>query len=209
MTNPNDPGTTSPPAARAPGRIAAPELKQRIDAGERFTLLDVRSPAEHAGSRLRGALNVPIETLASSLAAIPTNLPIVVVCQGGTRAALAAPALRDRAAVLVLDGGLAAWRKCGFEVEGSAGRVWPLERQVRLVAGLLVLLGCALGLAVAPGFFGIAAFIGAGLAFSGITGFCGMALLLAKLPWNRRAFGACAPPPAPGSAAAPGRPGAP
>ena len=86
------------------GRIGAAALKQRLEAGERLTLLDVRSPAEHEGSRLHGSLNVPLEKLGSSLAAVPAGAPIVIVCATGTRSALAAPALRDRAGVLVLEG---------------------------------------------------------------------------------------------------------
>ena len=189
----NAPRAESPGTAEPAARIDAAGLKRRIDAGERLTLVDVRSAVDHGAARLHGSINVPLETLRSAAGSIPSQNPIVVVCQTGTRAALAAPALRERGAVLVLDGGLDAWRKCGFGVEGRGVGVWPLERQVRLAAGALVLLGTLLAVAVHPGFVGIAIFVGAGLVVSGLTGFCGMALLLAKLPWNRRAFGAAAP----------------
>ena len=87
----------------------------------------------------------------------------------------------------LLDGGLDAWSAVGLPLE--VNRKAPLEvmRQVQIAAGVLVLVGVTLGLLVHPGFFGLAAFVGAGLTVAGLTGFCGMARLLALAPWNRRA----------------------
>jgi rhodanese-related sulfurtransferase len=87
----------------------------------------------------------------------------------------------------LLEGGIEAWRKAGLPV--AKDRRAPLEimRQVQITAGMLVLAGVVLGFAVAPGFFGISAFVGAGLTFAGMTGWCGMARLLALMPWNRAA----------------------
>jgi rhodanese-related sulfurtransferase len=86
----------------------------------------------------------------------------------------------------VVEGGTLAWIAANLPVTRSAVKMISLERQVRIAAGSLVLIGVLLGWFVHRGFYGLAAFVGAGLVFAGITDFCGMGLLLAKLPWNRR-----------------------
>ena len=114
--------------------------------------------------------------------------PLVIICGSGNRAAQA----RERLARLgfsnlaCLAGGLAAWEASGFPVERDERAPWSLERQVRVAAGALVLAGAALGWLAHPGFHGLSAFVGAGLVFAGVTDWCGMGLLLAKAPWNRR-----------------------
>jgi rhodanese-related sulfurtransferase len=87
---------------------------------------------------------------------------------------------------MTLAGGMAAWRKAGGPVEGDGGRGIPLDRQVLIVAGVLVLLGVVLAQMVHPGWNALSGFVGAGLVFAGLSGFCGLALLLAKAPWNQR-----------------------
>ena len=86
----------------------------------------------------------------------------------------------------VLSGGLDGWTKAGLPVATDAKAPMEIMRQVQIAAGSLVLLGVVLGFAVAPAFFGLSAFVGAGLTFAGATGFCGMARLLMLAPWNRR-----------------------
>jgi rhodanese-related sulfurtransferase len=86
----------------------------------------------------------------------------------------------------VVEGGTLAWIEAGLPVTRGTAKVISLERQVRIAAGALVLTGVLLGWFVHPPFFGLAGFVGAGLVFAGITDFCGMGLLLAKLPWNTR-----------------------
>jgi rhodanese-related sulfurtransferase len=86
-----------------------------------------------------------------------------------------------------LEGGLDAWRAAGLPLVENTGAPLEIMRQVQITAGSLVVLGVILGLAVHPGFFGLAAFVGAGLVFAGTSGWCGMAKLLAVLPWNRSA----------------------
>ena len=90
----------------------------------------------------------------------------------------------------VLDGGLNAWVKAGLPVVANAKAPLEIMRQVQIAAGSLVLIGVLLGLAVTPAWFGLSAFVGAGLTFAGVTGFCGMARLLMLAPWNRRAISA-------------------
>jgi hypothetical protein len=83
-----------------------------------------------------------------------------------------------------VEGGIQAWQANGLSVTRGHSRVIPLERQVRIGAGLLVLLGIALGALVHPACYAISAFVGAGLVFAGVTDWCGMAMILAKMPWN-------------------------
>jgi len=90
----------------------------------------------------------------------------------------------------LLDGGLDAWRKANLPVEEDRSQPLEIMRQVQIAAGSLVLIGVLLGLTVAPGWFGLSGFVGAGLVFAGTTGWCGMAHLLSIMPWNRRAAAA-------------------
>lgn len=87
----------------------------------------------------------------------------------------------------ILAGGIDAWRRAGQPTVADRSRPLEIMRQVQITAGALVLTGVLLGLFVAPGFFGLSAFVGSGLMFAGVTGWCGMANLLRVMPWNRRA----------------------
>jgi glyoxylase-like metal-dependent hydrolase (beta-lactamase superfamily II)/rhodanese-related sulfurtransferase len=187
--------------------IDAMKLCDRLKAGERLAIVDVRTPAEFAGSRIHGARNVPLPQITPE--SIAPNEPAVLVCEAGVRATMAATTFAGRPGVLVLTGGMSAWRSAGLPTDGSRGRVWPIERQVRFVIGICVVLGTALAVFVDPWFAVVPAFFGAGLIFSAVTGKCGMAVMLARMPWNRKQpAGSCAPSsPAGGSCAAPSPPG--
>lgn len=152
------------------------------------TVLDVRSPAEFAAAHIPGSHNLPLDRLGEHGADLCRQAggPLVLVCRGGNRARQAEAALRDHdpAALHVLDGGLAAWEQSGRPViRGRAA--WSMERQVRGVAGGLVLAGALASLAVARPFAWLPAAVGGGLLFSALTDTCGMAKLLAKLPHNQ------------------------
>jgi rhodanese-related sulfurtransferase len=163
------------------------ELQSLLASGAPAQLLDVRSYPEFAAGHLRGARLLPLDDLPRRLDEIDRHQPVVVVCRTGKRSALAREALGRAGFERVADlaGGVAAWQDAGLPLDKSARVPWSLERQVRIVAGSLVLLGIVLGLLVHPAFLGLSAFVGAGLVFAGITDWCGMGLLLAKLPWNR------------------------
>lgn len=166
--------TLSPTAARA-----------AIETGAR--LVDIRDADEHARERIPGALNLPLARI-SDLAA--DGRPVIFHCRSGMRTAANAAQLQTAAAgapAYLLEGGIDSWRRAGFAT--VADRRQPLEimRQVQITAGALVLAGVLLGWLVAPGFFGLSAFVGVGLMFAGTTGWCGMANLLRVMPWNRRA----------------------
>ena len=109
-------------------------------------------------------------------------------CKSGMRTAGNAQRLAAAAdcQTYILDGGIDAWKKAGLPVAIDARQPIEIMRQVQITAGGLVLLGVVLGTWVAPGFYGLSAFVGAGLIFAGISGWCGMAKLLAFMPWNRR-----------------------
>lgn len=148
--------------------------------------VDVRSASEFTAGHIPGAFNVPLDELDARLDDIYKERPVVVVCQSGQRAAIAANFLANCGhEVLLLHGGTNAWRGAGNPIVQSVKSRWSLERQVRLIAGLLVASGAGLGFLVHPAFFGLTAFVGLGLMFAGLTDYCAMGMLLAKLPWNK------------------------
>jgi glyoxylase-like metal-dependent hydrolase (beta-lactamase superfamily II) len=164
----------------------APADLQALRAEQRDTvLLDVRSRLEFESSWIDGAANIPLEELDARLDEIPEQREVVVVCRTGVRATIAAEALaRGGRRARVLEGGMLAWRRARLPVREGRRRL-PVDRQVQLIAGSMILIGVALGTLVSPWFLAIAAFFGAGLTFAGATGTCGLALVLFKLPWNR------------------------
>lgn len=151
--------------------------------------LDVREPAEVAAEWIPGLRPAPLSALDSHLGSLTVSEPVFVVCRSGQRAATAALRLKERGHqdVRVLQGGLLAWQAAGLAVERGPSRVWSLERQVRFAAGSLVVLGILLAAVVDPAFVVLSGFVGAGLVFSAVTDTCGMAMVLARMPWNQRA----------------------
>jgi rhodanese-related sulfurtransferase len=179
--------------------ISIETLQQLLVRGEGVargpTIIDVRTPGEFARLHARGAESMPLDQLdpAAVRARRQTaDEPVYVICQSGGRATRACQQLNDAGAgpAVCIEGGTAAWQRAGLPVERTAGGVISLERQVRIAAGSLVLIGVLAAWLVHPLFLALAAFIGCGLVFAGITDFCGMGLLLAKMPWNRRGAGA-------------------
>lgn len=156
-------------------------------------LIDVRTPAEFRELHVRGARNVPLDRLDPAQFA-GRGTPLYVICQKGGRGAkaceqLAAARITD---LMNVEGGTLACEAAGLPVVRGKKAI-SLERQVRIAAGSLVVVGTALGAFVHPYWLGLAGFVGAGLVFSGVTDTCGMAMILARMPWNQ-AGGA---PPAP------------
>jgi rhodanese-related sulfurtransferase len=173
-------------------RLTPAELQTRLAAEPGLILLDVRTPAEFDSVHVPAARNFPLseldpKALAASGAIRPAET-IHILCHSGRRAAIAAEQLASAGYpdVAVIEGGTEAWEKAGFPVTRGATSTISIERQVRIGAGSLVLLGLLLGWFVHRYFLGISAFVGAGLVFAGISDWCGMGLLLAKAPWNRR-----------------------
>jgi rhodanese-related sulfurtransferase len=151
-------------------------------------VIDVRTPVEFAEVHVPQARSVPLDELKPSSLQLQKDQPVYLLCRSGQRAARAAEkfAKEGFSQPIVVEGGTLAWIEANLPVERSAVKVISLERQVRIVAGSLVLIGIILGWLVHRGFFGLSAFVGTGLVFAGVTDFCGMGLLLAKMPWNKR-----------------------
>lgn len=158
------------------------------------TVIDVRTPGEYGSGHIPGAFNIPLDRLGEALPSLRTASEkgeLVVVCASGTRSGVASGRLADEGITAAsLEGGTQAWSGGGHALDRPAGAraVWPMERQVRLVAGSLVVLGILLDLAV-PGARILSFLIGGGLVFSALSNTCGMAAVLSKLPFNRRQSG--------------------
>jgi len=172
--------------------ITPGELQKLLAAQPGLPLVDVRTPVEFAEVHVPQARNEPLDQFSPAQLFGPGGLakdqPVYLLCRSGARAAKAADKLA-RAGFsngVVVAGGTLAWQEAGLPVERGTVKVISLERQVRIAAGSLVVIGVVLAKLVNPWFIGLSAFVGAGLVFAGITDFCGMGLLLARLPWNSR-----------------------
>jgi rhodanese-related sulfurtransferase len=171
--------------------ITPGELQALLTAQPSAALIDVRTPVEFAEVHVPRARNIPLDELKPGSLSLPKDQRVYLLCRGGQRATKAAEkfAKEGYAKPVVVEGGTLAWVAANLPVERSAVKVMSLERQVRIVAGSLVLIGVVLGWFVHRDFFGLSAFVGGGLVFAGITDFCGMGLLLAKFPWNKHLAG--------------------
>ena len=175
------------PTFPAADTIDSGELRRLLDQEPDIRVLDVRTGGEFESVHIPGSYNVPLDTLGEHVIALAdVDHPVVLVCQSGGRATKAHEKLTGagKDTLHILEGGMAAWQASGGDVVRSTSSRWALDRQVRLVAGALVLFAVLASLAV-PGLEWGAAAVGAGLAFSAITNTCAMAMLLAKLPYNR------------------------
>ena len=159
-----------------------------LDARGEIDLVDVRTPLEFREVRALIARNVPLDSLdpADLMSQRDTEKPLYVICKSGARGAKACHKLIDAGYtnVVNVDGGTMAWDAAGYPVVRGKKGV-SLERQVRIVAGTIVLISGVLALTVSPYFAAIAAIMGAGLAGAGILDSCLMGMMLAKMPWNR------------------------
>jgi rhodanese-related sulfurtransferase len=170
--------------------ITPNELHEIYEREGSVNLFDVRTPAEFRAVHAAYARNKPLEvfdpTAVIDACKGTSGQPIYMICHSGERGAKACDSLLAAGCDLVVnvEGGTAAWERAGLPVVRGRKMI-SLERQVRITAGSLVLLGVALGYFVQPYWLGLAAFIGAGLTFAGVTDKCGMAMVLARMPWNQ------------------------
>lgn len=167
--------------------ISPIEAKRLIDRGA--IMIDIREKDEYAREHVPGARNIALSKLDEADLSAYQGQTVVFHCRSGGRTASNGARLadiaRDRCEAFIVDGGLDAWRKTGFPTNIDRRHPIDIQRQVQIGAGALILLGLGLGLEVSPLFFAIPLFVGAGLTFAGMTGFCGMAKLLQRAPWNR------------------------
>lgn len=147
-------------------------------------LIDVRSSSEFASGHIPGAINIPMDQIESRIADLSPG-PIVLICQMGKRARMTAGLLEPcQRQIAVLEGGTNAWIQAGLPIVTNKKTRWSLERQVRLGAGLFVLIGATLALTTNAHWLFLCAFIGLGLTFAGLTDICPMAEILGRMPWN-------------------------
>ncbi|TVR71387.1 MAG: DUF2892 domain-containing protein [Sphaerobacteraceae bacterium] len=169
-----------------PASVSPEQATELTSQGAR--ILDVRTTGEFESVHIPGSYNVPLDLLSEHRSELTSSVdqPVILVCASGMRAKQADNALRDAGleSITVLEGGINAWEQRGQPVVKGQQK-WSLERQVRLVAGSLVVAGAVGGLFVWQPLTLLSLFVGGGLAFAGITNTCGMAMLLAKLPYNR------------------------
>lgn len=168
-------------------KLAPAAVKEKLEKQrEQICFVDVRSEDEFLSGHVPGAVCVPLDRIQSGQAEVPKDKLVVLSCQAGLRSAKAKAFLQARGFtnLVEMEGGFSAWANSGLPVNRIRKTI-PLVRQVMLTAGAFILLGTLLGLFASPGFFAIPLFFGAGLTVAGATGWCGLAILLERMPWNR------------------------
>ena len=158
-------------------RLADPDLR----------ILDVRTGGEFETMHIPGSYNVPLDTLGEHVRDLASvQHPVVLVCQSGGRATQAHGALvaAGKDSLHILEGGMVAWEDAGGDVVHGHTQRWAMDRQVRLVAGSISLLGIAAS-TVVPGAKWLAGGVAAGLTYSAVSNTCAMASMLSKLPYNK------------------------
>lgn len=171
--------------------ITPSDARRLLDGGA--ILVDIREADEHAREKIPGARHMPLSKLDETEIAVHQGKPVIFHCKSGARTLANASRLVGKLGpsceAFVIEGGIDAWRKAGLPVVTDRRQPLELQRQVQISAGSLALGGTALGLLISPWFFIVPAFVGAGLITAGVTGFCGMARVLMRAPWNRAAYG--------------------
>jgi rhodanese-related sulfurtransferase len=187
--------------------ITPKQLDELYRSGKKITLIDVRTPTEYREAHVAFAINIPLDKLDVSKVRAHSNGadgdPVYLICRSGSRSRQGCEKLLQAGmkSVVTVEGGTQAWIDAGLPVIRGKKAI-SLERQVRIAAGSLVLLGTVLGWLVHPAFLALSAFVGAGLIFAGVTDTCGMAMLLAKMPWNQ-VSGSCSASSTPSDATGP------
>lgn len=164
--------------------LSPEEARQLV--GDGALLVDIREPDEFAREHIPGAINLPLPSVAQLAG---DGRPVVFHCRSGMRTAAHSPALINAAKgapCYILEGGMTGWAKAGLPTRRDFRQPIEIMRQVQIVAGTVVLLGALLSF-VSPAFAVLPVVMGAGLLFAGLSGSCGMATVLRKLPWNNRA----------------------
>jgi rhodanese-related sulfurtransferase len=168
--------------------IAPAELFALLATGSPAELLDVRTPPEFTNAHIPGARLIPLHELnvEAFLEHHQPGQPVYVLCQAGGRASKAIEQFQSYGCsdCVLVEGGTQAWIDAGLPVNRGTSKVLPIMRQVQIVVGSLSAIGSLLALLVNPWFAVVPLFLGCGLLFAGITGICGLALLLARMPWN-------------------------
>lgn len=167
--------------------ITGSELDRKLkEKPERLVVLDVRTPAEFADRHIKAAVNIPLDELSGNINTLDKHSELVVVCKSGKRAKQAAGTLMEAGfEPKVLEKGLTGWLELGLKAEQSTEHL-SIERQTQLAIGLGILTGLLFALCVSKWFLILPAIFGTGLTYAGLSGNCGLAMLLTKAPWNQR-----------------------
>lgn len=170
--------------------ISVQAFKEVVEAEKNNPSVDfinVCTPIEYKEKHIPGVRSVPFDELANRIGEFSNKQTVYVHCRAGRRSQQAVEklvALGVTAEMVNVEGGLSAWDEAGFVTTSQAVRM-PLMQQTMLSAGSLILVSFALSMTVHPAFIYLAGFIGLGLTFAGLTGWCGMSYALAKMPWNK------------------------
>lgn len=167
--------------------VDANTLKRWIDSGK-AVVVDVREPAEHAAENISGATLLSLGGISKSKLPETGGKKLVIHCRSGKRSTSACEKLLAEdpdLEIYNLEGGISAWSSAGHNVQSSGKFFLPLDRQVQLTIGVCVFAGSLLAYFVNPLFAILTGFFGAGLIFAGLSGYCGLAMVIAKMPWNQ------------------------
>jgi rhodanese-related sulfurtransferase len=164
------------------------EINEMLETGGECQVIDVREFSEFNSERIAEAELMPLSSFEKHADRIDHSKPVYLMCRSGNRAKQAAQKLvaKGFTDIHVIEGGMSAWAGQNLPVVKGESKVWSLERQVRFTAGIMIVVGVALGFALSQYFFLLSGFVGAGLAFAGATDTCGMAMVLARMPWNKQ-----------------------
>lgn len=149
--------------------------------------INVCTPTEYKEKHIAGVRNVPLDEIATRVGEFSDKRTVYIHCRSGNRAARAIDLMKSlgvKAELVNVSGGLLAWGKAGFDTVSLTSRM-PIMQQTLLAAGSLILVGYVLSAFVHPAFIYLSVFVGAGLSFAGLTGWCGMSYALSKMPWNK------------------------
>ena len=167
-------------------KLSPAEAAQKLTSGA-AVLIDIREPDEYAREHIPGSVSLPVSALDDADLKLEAGQQAIFHCKSGMRtdSKCTLLAAHVEGSAFMLEGGLDAWRAQGLPTARNEKAPLEINRQVQITAGSLILLGVLIGWLVTPVGFGLSAFVGAGLMFAGISGWCGMATLLQAMPWNR------------------------
>jgi len=155
---------------------------------DQITLIDIREADEYAREHIKGALHLPLSALTKGDIDLEIGKQVVFHCRSGNRTEVNCAQLdaHVEGEALIMTGGLDAWKTANLPIIADKSAPMEINRQVQITAGLLTLIGIVLGFLIHPGLFALSAFIGAGLAYSGLSGTCAMANAMMHMPWNHK-----------------------
>lgn len=158
---------------------------------DEVVLIDVREPVEFQSESIEQAENLPLSQVTIDEAHLPehSGKKVILYCQSGRRSNMACEKLKNDGAtfdIWDLEGGLTAWKEYGLPVKTLGKKILPLDRQVQITVGSIILTGMALGYWLNPLWFVLPVIAGLGLLNAGISGWCGMAKVIVRMPWNRK-----------------------